>query len=131
MAPPDLSRCEKLYRSEGIGSQPNPLAAVVHSNYFASLHAQRSLAILFFDYFLDVGGAHDDSPIYKAGHILGFDCLIASAAFGIKELQQFLECFRISGVSQKSAFATYVHELFILQFLQMVRKRGIRNSSSD
>jgi hypothetical protein len=58
---------------------------------------------------------------------LGFDCLISSAAFGIEELQQFLECYGVGRVPQKGAFTTHVHELFILQLLQMVRKRGIWN----
>ena len=68
------------------------------------------------------------SPIFtKLDDILEFDCLIPSTAFGVEELQKFLEGFRVGRVAQKSAFAAHVHQLFILQLVQVVRKRGIRN----
>ena len=52
--------CVESYRLDVIGSQPKPLAAVAPQQLLPpTLHSQRCLAILFFDYFLDVGGAHD------------------------------------------------------------------------
>ena len=59
--------------------------------------------------------------------ILRFHGLIASAAFGVEELQQFLQSFSISGVTQESALASNVHQVFSSQFVEMVRKSGIRD----
>jgi len=51
---------EESYRLDVIGSQPKPLAAVAPQQLLPPDFTRKAaLAILFFDYFLDVGGAHD------------------------------------------------------------------------
>ena len=59
--------------------------------------------------------------------VLWFDCLVSGAAFGVEELQQFLQCFGVGRVAQEGALAAHVHQLLVLQFFQVVGKRGVRN----
>jgi hypothetical protein len=55
------------------------------------------------------------------------DGLIACAAFGVQELQNFLESFGVGGVAQEGAFTVNAHEIFIFQFVEVMRKSGIGN----
>jgi len=56
---------EESYRLEVIGSQPNPLAAVAPQQLLPPLFTRQGcLAILFFDYFLNIGTAHGDPFSY-------------------------------------------------------------------
>ena len=70
------------------------------------------------------------SPILlfaKLDDVLRFDGFVPGATFGVEELEQFLERFGIGGVAQERALALHVYESFVLQFLQVVRKSGVRN----
>src|SRR5712692_4054408 len=52
---------------------------------------------------------------------LGLNCLVARAALGVQKSKQFFEPARIGGIPQVGPFAADAHELFVLEFLQMVR----------
>jgi len=106
---------EESYRLDVIGSQPKPLAAVAPQHLLPPLFTRNaawpyfSLTTSLMSVVLMV------SLLFtKLDDILWFDCLVSSAAFGVEELQKFLERFRVGRVPQKSAFASYVHEFFIL-----------------
>jgi len=45
----------------------------------------------------------------KLNDILGFDCLVSSAAFGVKELQKFFQGFGARRVAQKRALAANIY----------------------
>src|SRR5580698_6264878 len=52
---------------------------------------------------------------------------ISSAAFGVEKLKDLLQRFGVCRVMEKRAFASHEYEVFIPQFVEMVRERGIRN----
>src|SRR5271157_5334645 len=49
-----------------------------------------------------------------------FDCLVAGAALGIKETEQFLQRLSIGGVPQEGAVAADLHQAFILELVEMM-----------
>jgi hypothetical protein len=49
--------------------------------------------------------------------VLWTDCLIPSAAFGVQELQYFLERFGIGGIAKESTFAADIDQTFIPQLV--------------
>src|SRR5579872_764517 len=53
---------------------------------------------------------------------LRFERLVASAAFGVEELQQFLQGLSVGGVAEKRAFAFHVDETFGAQLVEMMRE---------
>ena len=57
--------------------------------------------------------------------VLRLQGFIAGAAFGIEKLQEFLESFRVGGVAEKGALAFDEDEVFVLQFVEVVRERGV------
>src|ERR1035437_9466252 len=54
--------------------------------------------------------------------VLRFEGLIARAAFGVEELQQFLQSLGVRGVAKERAFALDFDEAFRLQFVEMMRE---------
>jgi hypothetical protein len=50
------------------------------------------------------------------------------AALLIKEIQDLAKRVRIRGIPEKRAFAAHVNKTNLLQFFQMVRKRGSRDT---
>ena len=59
--------------------------------------------------------------------LAGFDGLVARAALGVQETEQFLQNGGVGGVPQKGAFAAYRDQILILELFQVVRQRGGRN----
>ena len=57
--------------------------------------------------------------------VLWLDGLVASAAFGVEELQEFLQGGGVGGVTKKRALAPDLDQALILQLVQMVGERGI------
>ena len=51
--------------------------------------------------------------------------MVASAALGIEELQQFPERFAVRGVVQERTFTTHVNQAFVPELVQMVGKSRI------
>jgi hypothetical protein len=51
--------------------------------------------------------------------------LIPSAAFRVKELQQFLQRVSVRRIAQERALALDLHKSFILKFVQVMGQRGI------
>ena len=62
-------------------------------------------------------------PLFAAKNLVGFDCLIACAALGVQEAEEFLQGFGIRGIPEKSPLALHVHETDLLQFFEVMRKR--------
>jgi hypothetical protein len=56
--------------------------------------------------------------------------LIPSAAFRVKELQQFLQSVSVRRIAQERALALDLHKSFILKFVQVMGQRGIGMSNS-
>ena len=120
--------CEGSYRLEVIGSQPEPLAAVAPQQLLPPLFTRkRCLAIFFFDDFLMSVVLMVRLLFAKLNDVLGFDRLVAGAALGVKELQQFLQRFGVGRVAQERALAAHIHQVFVFQLVQVMRKRGVRN----
>jgi hypothetical protein len=59
--------------------------------------------------------------------LLRLDCLVARAALCVQELEQFLKCFCVRGVVQECALPLYVHEVFRLKLVEMVREGRVWN----
>ena len=98
---------KESYRLEVIGSQPEIAGRGGAAAGTAATVFTRSAAWPYFSLtsFLDVGSAHDRFSYLQSWTIvLGFDCLVSGAAFGVKELQQFLQCFGIGRVAQETCF---------------------------
>src|ERR1039458_7320985 len=53
-----------------------------------------------------------------------FNRFITSAAFRVEEAQQFLQCLRVGRIPEESALAAHLDEVFVPEFVEMVRKRG-------
>src|SRR5579859_402877 len=53
---------------------------------------------------------------------LRFEGLVAGAAFGVEELQQFLQGLGVGGVAQKRAFAFHVDQILGAQLVEMMRE---------
>jgi hypothetical protein len=54
----------------------------------------------------------------------GGDGASAGAAFFVKEIEDFAERAGLRGIPEKSAIAAHLDEAHLLEFFQMVRKRG-------
>ena len=57
--------------------------------------------------------------------VLELDGLVASAALGVEELQEFLQSGRVGGVSKEGTFTLDFNQAFILQLVEMVGERGV------
>jgi hypothetical protein len=67
--------------------------------------------------------------VYATGNlnnVLRPQNVVPRAALRIEKLHQFLKRFRVRRVPQKSALTSHLHQIFILQFVQMVGKCGFR-----
>src|SRR5579872_2466765 len=62
-----------------------------------------------------------------AENALWLYCFVSRATLGIKKPQQLLQCSAVRCIAQKSALSLYHHQIFVLEFFQMMRKSGIRN----
>jgi len=54
------------------------------------------------------------SPSFAANDLLRLHCLVASAAFGVQEAEEFLQGVGIGGVPKKCAFTPNLNKLFVL-----------------
>jgi hypothetical protein len=57
--------------------------------------------------------------------VTGFYSLIPSAAFRVKELEQFLQSVCVRRIAQERTLALDLHESFIFKFVQVMGQRGI------
>src|SRR5579864_4183700 len=69
----------------------------------------------------------NDSLFADLNNALRFEGLVAGTAFGIEELQQFLQDFGVGGVTQKRAFAFHVDEILGAQLVEMMREGRVGN----
>ena len=60
-------------------------------------------------------------PLFAAKNLVGFDCLIACAALGVQEAEEFLQGFGIRGIPEKSSFPSDPNQIFVPQLVQMMR----------
>jgi hypothetical protein len=58
--------------------------------------------------------------LFAAGNISWLHGFVAGAALGIQKAQQFRQRLGVRRIAQKRAFAPHFHQVFILQFVQMV-----------
>src|SRR5580698_6032306 len=70
---------------------------------------------------------HGHSSAAQAHNRPRFHCLVAGAAFGIQETQQFLKRFRIRRIPQIRALSAHLNEVFVFQFVEVVREGGWRD----
>ena len=67
-------------------------------------------------------------PLFAAKNLVGFDCLIACAALGVQEAEEFLQGFGIRGIPEKSSFPSDPNQIFVPQLVQMMRQCGARDA---
>src|SRR5208282_2567429 len=120
---------EESYRLEVIGSQPNPRAAVAPQQLLPPVFTRKAAwpYFSFTTFLISVLLTVASLLFTNLDDILRIDRFVSSTTFGIEELQKLLEGLRVCRVAQKGTFAAYVHKTFVFQFLQVVRKRGVRN----
>jgi hypothetical protein len=58
----------------------------------------------------------------------GADRLVACAALGKQKPDKVLKCFGIRGMAKERALASNRHKAFVLQLVEMMRKRGRRDA---
>ena len=56
----------------------------------------------------------------RRGDRLGADRLVAGAALGVEEAEKFLQGSGVCGVPQESTFTPNLHQVLVLQLVQMV-----------
>lgn len=64
------------------------------------------------------------SPTGNTDDSGGLDGLVAQAALGIKKTKEILEAVAVHPVKQEGAVATHVDQFFVLQHVEVMRKRG-------
>src|SRR5947199_10101078 len=53
--------------------------------------------------------------------------LVAGAAFGIEEAEQLPQCVGIGRIPEIGAFPAHLHEVFVLELVEVMGQRGGRN----
>src|SRR5229473_385023 len=148
--------CVASYKFEVIGSQLDPLASAVPQQlplfplsaacpYFSStislmsvpsISSSKCLSTLngrLSNFEFRISNFYFQFSIFRPAlptslrDIFGLQRFVPRATLRIEKLQQFLERFRICRVTQKRALALHVHELFILELVQMMGERRIWN----
>src|SRR5260370_32790079 len=65
--------------------------------------------------------------LFATDNLLRLDSLISGAALGVKKAQQFLERAGVGRIPQERAFPADGHQVFVLEFFQVVGQSGARN----
>src|ERR1700704_6001311 len=65
--------------------------------------------------------------LFAANNLLRLDGFVSGAAFGVQKSQQLLERVEVSRVPQERALPADSHQIFVLEFVQMMGQSGTRN----
>src|SRR5216684_3155862 len=124
--------CDSSQRFDVIGSQESPSAGAAPQQLLPPL-LTRKAACPYFSFTTSLMLISAISRLASGmvallftelDEVLRLKRLVAGAALGIKKLQNFAQRFSVGGVVQKRALALDLNELFILELVEMVRKRG-------
>src|SRR5208282_1233319 len=114
--------CDASYRFEVIGSQESPLAGAAPQQLLPpALFVTRRAACPYFSFttsLMPVSGMMG-FLFTKLNEVLWLERLIAGAALGVQELQNFAQRFGVGGIAQKRAFALDFHEVFVPKLVEM------------
>ena len=82
-------------------------------------HAQRSLAVFFFDYVFQF---HASLSLAQSHNGLWFYRLVSGAALGVEEAKKVLQNFSVGRTPEIRSFPPYPNELFVFELFKVMRQ---------
>ena len=64
--------------------------------------------------------------LFATDNLLRLEHVVPRTAFGVQKTQELLQGFGIRRIPEEGPFAAHSHEIFVLQFVEMMRERRIR-----